>query len=179
MRIIQPLSIFGEQRAGYRAGRVPSRTARVRLESFYVDEMPRAEELGEPGFVVVDGRPRTDPTRREAISRTRLVGRRAASAIEAGRDRVTGFKGKFSSRVKRIGELRHRNPPLLRPCSEPLAIEGGGAHRSRHQANRAIGIVEHRKDERLQIVLGIDDVAEGSVMDGEQDRRSPARAPCC
>src|SRR5262249_35932304 len=36
--------------------------------------------------------------------------------------------------------------------------------------HRARRVAEHREDERLQVVLGVDDVAEGRVVNGGDDR---------
>src|SRR4051794_6148422 len=138
--------------------------------------MTCAEDLREPSFVVVNRAAQNGLRYLAKQFRARFVRTTSRLGDEAGRYRVTGLEWNLLVSRQRVRELRHRNPPLLRPRRETLAIEGGGAHRSRNQANRAIGIVEHGKDERLQVVLGIDDVSEGRVMDREQNAaRLPER----
>ena len=61
-------------------------------------------------------------------------------------------------------------PPSPARAASRCDVEVGAAHRRRDQRHRARRVAEHRRDERLQIVLGVDDVAERRVVDGGHDR---------
>ena len=68
---------------------------------------------------------------------------------------------------ERVSELGDRHPAFARARRHPLDVELGSRHGDRDQADAARGIGEDRGHERLQIVLGIDNVAERRVV-GDQ-----------
>ena len=76
---------------------------------------------------------------------------------------------------QRVGELGHRNPALLGPLGEPGAVELRRRHRRGDEPHRPVRVLEHRGHERLQIVFGVDDVAERGVVDAQHDRRCLAK----
>ena len=60
-------------------------------------------------------------------------------------------------------------PPSPARASSLDRIELGRLNRRRDEPERADGVAEHRRHQRLQVVLGVDDVAEGRVVDGADD----------
>ena len=71
---------------------------------------------------------------------------------------------------QRVGQLGERGAADAGPGRETLDIEIGEAHRGGHQRHRPRRIAKHRGHQRLQIVFGVDDVAERRVVDGGGDR---------
>ena len=68
---------------------------------------------------------------------------------------------------ERVGQLRERRPTLAGARRQTRSTSKSASRmRRRNEGHRAGRVAEHRCDERLQIVFGIDDVAERRVVHG-------------
>ena len=72
---------------------------------------------------------------------------------------------------QRVREFGQRDPVLAGAHGHQLAVEVGPAHRRRDEARGPVRVAEGRVDERLQVVLGVHDVAERRVVDGHHRPR--------
>ena len=61
-------------------------------------------------------------------------------------------------------------PPSPARAASRSTLNCASLQRRRHQRHHARRVAEHRRDQRLQVVLGVDDVAERRVVHGRQDR---------
>src|SRR5262245_39094332 len=69
-----------------------------------------------------------------------------------------------------VGQLGQCGPAVAGTPFEAYRVELGGRHRGGDQFDRPRRVAEHRKHERLQVILRVDDVAEGRVVDSRTDR---------
>ena len=124
-------------------------------------------------------------TRERIVKRARELGYKpnpGARRLKSGRSSMVGVilpsagDGVRSSErhtmlaSEMIGELRQRRASRASASRHASDIELGPAHRRTDQRHGSSGIAKHRGDERLQIVLGVDDVAEGRVVDRGENR---------
>jgi hypothetical protein len=110
---------------------------------------------------------------REAIEHglERLAGSFRGFGDQPRRDPVTGPERDAVFPRQRVSQLGQRDPPLSRAAGHSCGVELRRGERGRDQPQRANRVLEHLEDQRLQIVLGVDDVAEGRVVNRDQDRR--------
>ena len=84
---------------------------------------------------------------------------------EARRDRVAPPERHAVIARERVGQLGDGDPALPGALRQPLPSNCAVAIAAATSADGADRVLEHRADERLQIVLGVDDVAERRVVD--------------
>ena len=85
---------------------------------------------------------------------------------ETGGDGVRRLERQAVPPHEMVGQLGQRGAANRGLCLEPRDVELGVFQRGGDERHRADGIAEHRRHERLQVVLGIHDVAERRVVNG-------------
>ena len=116
-------------------------------------------------------RPSSSPTHRPAIAGAAVGSPAGAPPISPPAIVMRGLERQAVIAHQRIGQLRQRRPAVRRH-----APRGASASKSAVRIAAATSftgarrVAEHREHERLQVVFGVDDVAERRVVHGGDDR---------
>ena len=162
--VVELLSRGVRRPGGLLGGRTAQRPA-------HVHEVARAQDRRQR-LVRVD--------ERRAAQLLGNLGRRATTAGGPARVRARPPAGRKSrarrgtadpwSRVSVSASSVSVVQPVLRGRLEVPTSNSAVAMRGRRQLHGAPGVAEHREDQRLQVVLRVDDVAERRVVDGGENR---------
>ena len=141
----------------------------------HANEVGRAEDLGERIRLATSLAGRAIPSiPRRGAATTAGRARRHAVATRAAM-RCADANGTSWSRTSVSANSVSVVHPAAAPRAQAASVELGGAHRRCHQPNPARCIAEGREYERLQVVLGVDDVAERCIVHRGHDRLGLAK----